>query len=247
MEPPRFHRRRTILLPIAPLRDSPVRVGRGSLLFRLCRLHIQVEQESPRSAASKGFRAGFAGADTHDFQQFGDEYLAVTDLARAGRLLDRLYDRVDLIVSDRKLIDPATGAVLSAGADYDYAEVYFKTNYAFTGVTYSPIIKGGVYYSPDYFGEDGDGVYGFGTFGVTLPYDVGLSATVGYLTVEGDKTTGGIDGYDYVHYSIGVSKAVGKINLNLSWNDADSGCTDLVSNDRDGLCEAVVFAVSSVW
>ena len=147
---------------------------------------------------------------------------------------------------DGKLIDPATGAVLSAGADYDYAEVYFKTNYAFTGVTYSPTVKGGVYYSPDYFGEDGDGVYGFGTFGVTLPYEVGLSATVGYLTVDGDKTTGAIDGYDYVHYSIGVSKAVGKINLNLSWNDSDSGCTDLVSTDRDGLCEAVVFAVSSV-
>lgn len=39
-----------------------------------------------------------------------------------------------------------------------------------------------------------------------------------------------------------IAKAVGKINLNLSWNDADSGCTDLVSTDRDGLCEAVVFA-----
>ncbi|MCC6709819.1 MAG: hypothetical protein IT492_19875 [Gammaproteobacteria bacterium] len=144
---------------------------------------------------------------------------------------------------DGKLIK--NGVVTSAGADYDYAEVYLKTSYAFTGVTYSPTVKGGVYYSPEYFGEDGDSVYGFGTFGVTLPYDVGLSATVGYLTVDGDKTTGLIDGYDYVHYSIGVSKAVGKLNLNLSWNDADGGCTDVTG--KAGMCEGVVFAVSSAW
>jgi uncharacterized protein (TIGR02001 family) len=139
--------------------------------------------------------------------------------------------------------DKATG--LRVGADYNYAEVYLKTSYAFTGVTYSPTVKGGVFYSPDYFGEDGDGVYGFGTFGVTVPYDIGLSATVGYLTVDGDKTTGAINGYDYVHYSISASKAVGKLNLNLSWNDASHGCT--VATGRDSVCNGVVFAVSSAW
>lgn len=145
---------------------------------------------------------------------------------------------------DEDGIDPITGAAFG-GADYDYAEVYFKTSYAFEGVTYSPTVKGGVYYSPDYFGEDGDGVYGFGTVAFTLPYDIGLSATVGYLTVDGDKTTGFMDGYDYVHYSIGVSKALGKLNFGLSWNDADSGCTDLTGNA--GMCESVVFSVSSSW
>ncbi len=146
---------------------------------------------------------------------------------------------------DGKIVDKNTGVVTFGGADYGYEEVYFKTSYAFTGVTYSPTVKGGVYYSPDYFGEDGTGVYGFGTFGVTLPYDIGLSATVGYLTVDGDKTSGAIGGYDYVHYSIGVSKAVGKLTLNLSWNDADNGCTKITG--KDGLCNGVVFAVSSAW
>lgn len=144
---------------------------------------------------------------------------------------------------DGKIIK--NGVVTTNGAEYNYAEVYFKTSYAFTGATYSPVVKGGVFYSPDYFGEDGDSVYGYGNFGVTLPYDVGLAATVGYLTVEGDKTTGAIDGYDYVHYSIGVSKAVGKLNFNVSWNDADGGCTDVTG--KAGMCEGVVFAVSSVW
>lgn len=146
---------------------------------------------------------------------------------------------------DSRIVDTKTGAVLFAGADYDYAEAYFKTNYAFTGVPYSPTVKGGVYVSPDYFGEDGSSVYGFGTFGVTAPYDIGLSATVGYLAVAGEKTSNVIDGYDYVHYSVGVSKSLGRLSFNLSWNDADNGCTAITG--KDGLCNGVVFAVSSVW
>lgn len=144
------------------------------------------------------------------------------------------------------IIDKNTGLEV-VDANYDYIEAYFKTSYAFKEVAYSPTVKAGVFVSPDYFGEDGKGVYGFGTFGVTLPYDIGLSATVGYLTVDGDKTSGAIGGYDYVHYSIGLSKAIGKLNFNLSWNDADSGCTELVTKDRAGLCQGAVFAVSSAW
>ncbi len=146
---------------------------------------------------------------------------------------------------DDKIVNTKNATLLSPGANYDYAEAYFKTNYAFTGVPYSPTVKGGVYVSPDYFGEDGTSVYGFGTFGVTVPYDVGLAVTVGYLTVEGDKTSGLFDGYDYVHYSVGLSKALGKLNFNLSWNDADNGCTAITG--KDGLCNGVVLAVSSVW
>lgn len=149
---------------------------------------------------------------------------------------------------DGVIIDKNTGAVLSSGANYGYEEMYFKTGYAFDAVQFKPTVKAGVFFSPDYFGEDGNSVYGFSTLGVTLPMDFGLSATVAYLSVDGDKTTGvsvGGNGYDYVHYSIGVSKTLGKLTMNLSWNDADDGC--LKAAERASLCNGVVFAVSSAW
>ncbi len=148
---------------------------------------------------------------------------------------------------DKKIFDTNTGALLSAGAEYDYQEAYFKTSYAFKEAPFNPTFKGGVYVSPDYFGEDGTSVYGFGTLGATAPYDFGISVTLGYLAVEGDETSGApaLDGYEYVHYSFGISKALGKLNFNLSWNDSDKGCDELTNNE--GLCNGVVFAVSSLW
>lgn len=148
---------------------------------------------------------------------------------------------------DGKIVDKNTGNVVFGGAEYDYQEAYFKTSYAFKEVPMNPTFKGGVYVSPDYFGEDGTSVYGVGTVGVTAPYDIGIAVTLGYLAVEGDKTSGipALDGYEYVHYSVGLSKAVGRFNLNLSWNDADKGCTEITG--KEGLCNGVVFAVSSLF
>jgi len=127
--------------------------------------------------------------------------------------------------------------------DYDYAEVYGALSHSFA-TTLSPSLEAGAAYSPDYFGEDGDGVYAHGTLGVTLPYAVGLAVTVGYLDVDGDKTTGALGGYDYVHYKIGLSKSFGIFTADLSWNDTDDGCDDLYAGDDD-LCNGVVFSVSS--
>jgi uncharacterized protein (TIGR02001 family) len=149
---------------------------------------------------------------------------------------------------DSKLFNRNTGQVTSSGAEYDYQEAYFKTSYAFKDAPMSPTVKGGVYVSPDYFGEDGTSVYGFGTVGVTAPYGIGVAVTLGYLTVEGDEYSGtpALDGYEYVHYSVGLSKSLGKLNFNLSWNDSDKGCGELTGNE-DGICNGVVFAVSSLW
>ena len=89
-------------------------------------------------------------------------------------------------------------------------------------------------------GEDGDGVYTYGTFGATLPYEFNPYVTVGYQYVDGDQTSGPA-GYDYVHYAVGVNKTLGHFTADLSWQDARdlSGCNDN--------CEAVVFSVSSSW
>ena len=125
-------------------------------------------------------------------------------------------------------------------ADYNYLEGYGKLNYTWEGVTLTPSLEVGLYYSPDYFGEDGDGVYPYGTFGVSLPYAFNPYVTVGYQYVEGDQSSGP-DGFDYVHYAIGVNKTLGHFTADLSWQDARglSGCKDN--------CEAVVFSVSSSW
>jgi uncharacterized protein (TIGR02001 family) len=125
-------------------------------------------------------------------------------------------------------------------ADYNYFEGYGKLNYAFEDVEFKPTVKVGLYFSPDYFGEDGDAVYTYGTLGATLPYDFSPYVTLGYQYVDGDKTSGPA-GYDYVHYAVGVNKTLGHFTADLSWQDARdlSGCSDK--------CAAVVFSVSSSW
>lgn len=124
------------------------------------------------------------------------------------------------------------------GADYDYFEGYGKLNYSFEAVTWTPSVEIGLYYSPDYFGDDGEGVYTYGTFGLTLPYEFSPYVTVGYQYVAGDESSGPA-GFDYVHYAVGMSKALGKFTADLSWQDA----RDLSGCDDD--CEAVVFSVSA--
>ena len=125
----------------------------------------------------------------------------------------------------------------SADPEENYFEVYTNLGYSFSKVQLEPSLSTGVFYSPDFFGEDGAGIYVYGGLDLSLPYDIGLSLLVGWQDVEGDMLTGPV-GYDYTHYSIGLSRDVGPLSLSLSWNDADDAC-------GGDLCEAVVFTVSS--
>lgn len=122
----------------------------------------------------------------------------------------------------------------------DFVEAYISLGYTFAEVSYEPSVAVGVNYSPDFYGEDGDGVYVYGSLDLSLPYDVGLSFYVGHQDVEGDQTTGPA-GFDYVHYSVGLSRSFGPFDLGVSWNDANDDC-DGGSNEA---CRAVVFSVSS--
>jgi uncharacterized protein (TIGR02001 family) len=85
----------------------------------------------------------------------------------------------------------------------------------------------GFNYSPDFYGEDGNGYYYSGTLRLTLPYSFGLGFELGYQNVEGDKTTGnglgldGRDGYDYLFWKIGLSKEVLGFNLDVSYYDTN--------------------------
>ena len=122
----------------------------------------------------------------------------------------------------------------------DFAEAYVSLGYTFSDVSYEPSVGVGVNYSPDFFGEDGDGVYVYGSLDLSLPHDFGLSFYVGYQDVEGDQTSGPA-GFDYVHYSVGLSRSFGPVDLGVSWNDANDDC-DGGSNEA---CRAVVFSISS--
>jgi len=132
---------------------------------------------------------------------------------------------------------PGTDA--DAGADFDFVEAYGSLGYTFSDVQFEPSFGVGVAYSPDFFGEDDDGVYVYGSLDLSLPMDFGLSFLVGHQDVDGDKTTGPA-GFDYTHYVVGVNKSWNIFGFDLSYYDT-SDKTDCGGD----ICEAVVFTVSS--
>ena len=128
----------------------------------------------------------------------------------------------------------------AGGGDYDYWEAYGSLGYTFD-TQYEPTVGLGFAYSPDFFGEDDEGIYVNGTLDLSLPYGVGLGFLVGYQDVEGDQTSPA--GYDYSHYSISLSKDYSILNFSLSWNDGIDD-DDISSHLIE---EQLVFTVSSSW
>ena len=94
----------------------------------------------------------------------------------------------------------------------DYYELTLGLHYIFANLPLSPKLGASYWYSPDFFGEDGDAHYINGLLELALPYEFVLSGELGYQDVEGDKTTGnnqgegGKDGFDYTHWRIGISR-----------------------------------------
>ncbi|MCG8324041.1 MAG: TorF family putative porin [Thiotrichales bacterium] len=132
---------------------------------------------------------------------------------------------------------PGTDA--DAGADFDFVEAYGSLGYTFSDVVFEPTFGVGVAWSPDFFGEDDDGIYVNGTLDLSLPHDFGLSFLVGHQDVDGDKTTGPA-GFDYTHYVVGVNKSWKIFDFDVSYYDT-SDETDCGGD----ICEALVFTISS--
>ena len=126
-------------------------------------------------------------------------------------------------------------------ADYGFGEIYASVSKSLEGLPLSPLVQVGVNVSPDYYGEDGTSVYTYTSVVGSLPFGIIPNVTLGYLDVEGDKTT--TNGYDYWHYSVGASKSFSNITTSVSWHDVgtDNYCSDS-SN-----CEAFVFSVSAAF
>jgi uncharacterized protein (TIGR02001 family) len=103
----------------------------------------------------------------------------------------------------------------------------------------------GYNYSPDYYGEDGNAHYVNGTLDLALPWRFGLGFEIGYQDVEGDKTTGnnmgegGGDGFDYIHWRLGLSYEIKGFELDLNYQDTNE--QDFLGNAADS---RVVFSIS---
>ncbi len=108
--------------------------------------------------------------------------------------------------------------------EFNFFEVYASVGYTLP-IEVAPISVGlGYNYSPDFFGEDGASHYINGNASISI-MDLSWSGEVGYQTVEGDKSTGnnggldGKDGFDYIHYRIGIGYSVKGFDFDLSYHN----------------------------
>lgn len=131
----------------------------------------------------------------------------------------------------------------------DFLEGHLGLELSLKELPLGPKIGFGYNYSPDFFGEDGDGHYLSARLDLALPYEFTLYGLVGYQWVEGDRSTGkgagenGGDGYDYFHWRIGVMRPLLGFQLDLSYQDTDSA----QFLGRDTADERIVFSVSRTF
>jgi len=139
------------------------------------------------------------------------------------------------------------------GCGHDPSKNFFEghlgADYTFKDLPLEPKLSGAAYYSPDYFGQDGDAYYVTGRLDLALPWELTLYGLVGYQWVEGDQTTGhhngdhGGNGYDYVTWRIGVTRPVLGFTLELFYSDTDNAAY-LGKSIAD---ERVVFQISRTF
>jgi uncharacterized protein (TIGR02001 family) len=130
----------------------------------------------------------------------------------------------------------------STTVDLEYTEVYG----GLSGKIGEADISGKISYSPDYFAETGTGFYYEAAAGFALPVDFGLSAHVGYQTIdEGAASQKGFFSSEedsYLDWSLGITKSISGVDLGLTYVDTDLDDTDCFSSS---ICDStVVFTVS---
>jgi uncharacterized protein (TIGR02001 family) len=129
-----------------------------------------------------------------------------------------------------------------SAADYGFGEVYGSVSSSLNGLPFNPVVEVGINISPDFYGEDGLGVYVYKSVSAELPFGITGNVTTGYQDVEGDKTTAA--GYDYWHYSVGASKEIfDGLTTSVAWHDV--GTDNYCSTTKN--CEAVVFSVTATF
>jgi uncharacterized protein (TIGR02001 family) len=232
-----------ITSPMVTAEDSPHEFS-ANMALTTDYMYRGISQSNEQPAISGGFdwaysTGGFADvyagiwASSLDFSD-GDTSI---EIDYYGGLTGEFSNGISWDVGGLYYQYPGTDA--DAGADFDFAEVYGNLGYTFADVSLEPSVGFGVAYSPDFFGEDGDGLYLSGTLDLSLPMGFGLSFLVGHQDVDGDKTSGPA-GFDYTHYVVGLNKSVSIFDFDVSYYDS-SDETDCGGD----ICEAIVFTVSS--
>jgi uncharacterized protein (TIGR02001 family) len=128
------------------------------------------------------------------------------------------------------------------GVDPEYWELY-----AGLSGDVGPVgLSGTVYYSDDFFAETGTAWYSDLGASYVLPYEITLSGHFGYQTIDdGSIKDAGFFSSDedsYKDWSIGVSKSVMGVDLDLSYIDTNLGKSDCFGTK---ICDStVVFSVS---
>lgn len=113
------------------------------------------------------------------------------------------------------------------GFEFDYVEIDTLLEYTIENTTLSPTFGLGYSYSPEYSWEDGSSHYVHGMLDLSLPKNFGLGFEVGYMDIEGNKTTpfgSGLDGkkgYGYLHWKVGLSTKLKGFGLDLSYHDTN--------------------------
>ncbi|GAB6095529.1 TorF family putative porin [Desulfatiferula olefinivorans] len=131
------------------------------------------------------------------------------------------------------------------GFEFDYWEFSGGLYHTIEDVPLKPALGFEYYFSPEYSGEDGLFHYVSGSVDWSLPLGLTLNTLIGYKTVEGDKSTGGgagmdgDDGYDYIHWKVGVSKEIKGFTVDISYHD--TGEHDYLGDAGDA---RVVFSLS---
>ena len=120
----------------------------------------------------------------------------------------------------------------------DYVEFILGLSHTFDTFL-SPTIGVTGAYTPDATLEDDSGTYIRGSLGFEVLEDVGLDFAVGFVDVDGDKTTP--DGYGYTHYEFGATTAFKGFDLDLRYH---------TNNDQKSFGEIdqkLVFSVSRTF
>jgi uncharacterized protein (TIGR02001 family) len=127
------------------------------------------------------------------------------------------------------------------GAEADYWEASFAVSRAFE-TWLSPVATATYFYSPDFFGEDGDAHALDGNLTLSLPCEFTLILNTGYQDVAGGMLSPG--GYDYLWWKIGLNRDVKGFNVEFSYHEVD----DKEEACGGELCDArVVFTISRVF
>ena len=113
-------------------------------------------------------------------------------------------------------IYPGTNKALN----YNWWEAHLVVGYDFGVVQTSA----GFYYTPDYFGGNGSGVYYTGKLLVPIVEGLSIDGTIGRTDVKGTAL-------DYTDYSIGITYAFKWFTTDVRFYDTDvKGCTNVCDN-----------------